>query len=156
MKRILLMLIVLSIGFVSCSKDNSQVEDKTKTGSLGLKFTKSKTLTSGGKVEENFAVTIVQIWKADNKELIWAGYGHGQYATEVGTNNSFKADYQYANLDVKNITLPVGRYFIAIMTDLSDGPKAAHSYTNFNIKEGENTLIAKNVTDMKFFSYSPW
>ncbi|HMR18389.1 MAG TPA: hypothetical protein PKA53_03735 [Sphingobacterium sp.] len=153
MKKLFFVLLLFT--FVACSKDKeNSVEDTT--GTVTLKFVKNKTLSNGSVVEENFKMSVVQVWKADNKELKWGGTGDGEYALEESTGSVFKADYQYSNLDLKNISLPAGKYFVAAVSGLIESPIAAHTYTHFNVKKGENVIVQKNVTGMKFYSYNAW
>lgn len=156
MKKILLMLTVILVGLVSCSKDESNTTPEVKTGDAFLKFVVNAKLASGQTVEEEFKMPFVMIWRAEGKDYEYNGLGDKNYAVDKKTGNAVKADYEYINIRSKIVKLLPGKYFIAILTDLDTSPRLAHSYTTFTIESNKVKEVKKNVSSMVSNKYTPW
>lgn len=154
MKRVLLLTLV-SIFLLSCSKDDDSGNVETKQG-IGLQFVKNKKLTSGEVTEERFTARVVAIWNSDGKDLTYSGPNDGTYAYDKISAKSYEAEYAYTNVQSKLIELPAGKYMIAFVTDEKEDPKLVYSYTTVEVKRGEYLQVKKNVTDMKIGTYTPW
>ncbi len=140
--------------FTSCGKDENPVSE-TKQG-VSLEFVKNNTLTTGQVTENSFNINVVMIWKSDGKDFKYNGISDGLYAYDNVSKTSLKADYSYTNIKSKTIDLPVGKYFITIVTDNTEVPKLAYSYTTFIVSKSDYVKVKKNVSGMASLTYTTW
>ncbi len=154
MKKTVMILLLMSV-FLGCSKKDEVTPPETKQG-VNLKFVKSSKLNSGETVENAFNISIVMIWKADGKNFKYNGLNDGLYAYDNTSKQSYKADYSYQNIRTETYNLPAGQYFITIITDSSESPKLAYSYTNFTVEKGNYLNLKKDVSSMSSYTYTAW
>lgn len=157
MKRTLLFLFASAAILAGCSKSeptNPEPIPEKKQG-VDLSFVKDNKLSSGQTVEAGFKINVVLLWKADGKDLTYK-LADGLYAYDAISKTNFTADYSYMNVVKERYDLAPGKYTVATVTDDTDFPKYAYSYTNFTVKAGEYVALKKNVTNMNSYTYTAW
>lgn len=154
MKKIIPIVLLFAL-LMGCSKKDDVIPAETKSG-VSLKFVKTSKLSTGETVENPYKMYIVMVWKSDGKDFVYNRVSDGEYAYDGVSKKSYKADYSYLNVTSETYVLPVGKYFITVVTNSDDIPRIAYSYTNFTVKTSEFVTVKKDVSTMKSISYSAW
>jgi hypothetical protein len=145
-------LIILATVLFGCGKNNPVVSRQ----GFDLDFTKTYPGSGGSTYTRAFKVAIIFVWKAEGRDFQYNGLSEKQLAYDNISKTSISADYIYTNVVTSNTVLPPGEYFITMITDDTDTPKSAYSYTKFSIKTGQFVSLKKDVTNMISNGYSAW
>ena len=150
MKNLFLLIIITTL--FGCSKKDNVV---TRQG-IDVEFTKDYTFTDGVSANRPFNVATMLIWKAEGKSFTYNGLTDKANAYDNISKTNVAADYTFANIKSQVIELPAGQYFLAILTDDTEAPKSAYSFTSFSLKAGAFVPVKKNVTAMPSNAYTAW
>ena len=162
MKKLLFLFSICFILF-SCSSDDNSEKD-SQNGTLIFSSYYVDKLSTGEDHEIIQPLAVIHIWNADNtdfdfeksKDDLLSGYIY-----DKTQNKSLKANYSILNTWTITNELKAGKYVIYVNYGEKTNGKAtfAHSYTYFEIKKNEATILKKYLKkggDYPAFKYHKW
>lgn len=152
MKTLLILLSIIS--FLSCDK-KADLPAAPTTGKYYFSFYEYATLSTNEQVEVPQQISLLYIWKSDNKDFTFKNIRDLGYAFDQISNKSIKYDYISINLYSEIGDLLPGKYFVMALTD-NTYPKYRYSYTNFEIIAGKVTSIKKIFVGRISLDYEIW
>jgi|SRR5690606_7320092 len=159
----LLFLFSISLILFSCSSDDNSEKD-SQNGTLIFNSYYVDKLSTGEDHEIIQPLAVIHIWNADNtdfdfeksKDDLLRGYIYDKIQ-----NKSLKANFSLLNTSTLTSEFNAGKYVIYVNYGEKTNGRAtfAHSYTYFEIKKNEVTILKKYLKkdgDYPAFKYHKW
>ena len=153
MKKLLFALLLILC--FSCTKKEAE-QPYTPTGfSVEVK---QATKLSTGQVIESDAKCLIFVWKSDGKDFDLTKHADMMQGYVLDKNTGVSYKYDYAEQNIMSEKVSVGRYFVYVQrTNDGDNSQLAYSYTYFEVKDKEMTMLKKSfTTHVTRGSYEDW